>query len=262
MNYKLDGKAIESFGAHPHISQEYIALAGAFDMPKRKGTTEYNWGTSIEAFVGKEDIELDGRTLTIEVCIKGVSTEDYRIKLASYKSVCVSCRKLWTEFGEFDVVMKEAMNVEEHTDSFIAIVTAKFWQQEYLLPELAVSPTEGIGVLLDSYNLEKDFGIYISLNKNSKNIAKRIDVSTTLPYTQTQYREARDITFECVMCGADLLELYAKTGQFQALCTRPGLRKLKLAGNELYDLYFKDGMSVKVQSDTLLKFDLKCRVVT
>lgn len=262
MNYKLDGKAIESFGAHPCISQEYIALAGAFDMPKRKGTTEYNWGSSIEAFVGKEDIELDGRTLIIEVCIKGISADDYRTKLDSYKSACVSCRKLWTGFGEFDVVMKDAMDVEEHTDNFIAIVTTKLWQPGCTLPELTVSPTEGTGALLDGYNLEKDFGIYVLSSKNSKNVAKRIDVSTTRPYTQTQYREAMDITIECTMTGDNLLELYSKAGQFQALCMRPGLRKLKLAGNEFYDLYFKDGMSVKVQSDTLLKFDLKCRVIT
>lgn len=261
MTYKLDGVNLETFGAHPYANQGYIALTGVFDTPKRIGTTEHNWGTSVEAFTDVEDIELDGRTLTLEVCIKGISADDYRTKLDAYKSACVSCRKLWTEFGEFDVVMKDSISVEEHADNFMAIVTSKFWQQKVILPKLTILPSGGTGNLLDGYNLEKDFGVYISSGKDCKSVAKRIEVSTTTPYTQTQYREARNISFECAMVGSNLQELYSKISQFQALCMGSGLRKMKFPENEIYDLYFKDGMAVKAQSETLLTFDLKCRVV-
>lgn len=264
MSYKLDGRSIESFGAYPYVNytQESIALGGIFDLAKRKGTTEYNWGTSIEALVDKEDIEMDGRTLTLKICLKGTSETDYKTKLYVYKSACLSCRKLSTEFGEFDVVMKDALDIEEYEENYIAIVTTKFWQQMVLFPELIIKPSGSGYCLLDNYNISKDFGIYIASRKADKNISKRIEINTTLPYTETQYREARDVTFSCSMVDDNLQGLYLKMMQFQTLCIKPGLRTLRFPENEEYSLYFKDGISVKARLDTLLKFDLKCRVVT
>lgn len=264
MNYKLDEKSIESFSAYPCVdrAQECIALSGVFDLPKRKGTTEYNWGTSIEAFVDKEDIELDGRTLTFKVCIKGVSYKDYSTKLETYKSACLSCRKLSSDFGTFDIVMKDTLNVEEYTGCNMAIVTTKFWQQKYSYPELIIKPAGNGSFLMDDYDLSKDFGIYIASRKSDKNIPKRIEVNTTLPYTQTRYRVANDITFTCSMIGKDLQDLYSKMMQFQALCIKPGIRTLVLPRNGKYNIYFKDGITVKARLNTLLKFDLKCKVVT
>ena len=52
MSYKLDDIDISSYDAFPYVGQtkdskDCIAISGVFDLPKRKGTTEYNWGTSI-----------------------------------------------------------------------------------------------------------------------------------------------------------------------------------------------------------------------
>lgn len=264
MNYKLDGRNLFIFGVYPKVdyNQECIALSGVFNLPKRKGTTEYNWGNSIEPFVDKEDIEMEGRTLTLKACLRGQSSADYRSKLDSYKSACIACRKLWTEFGEFDVVVKDAIEIEEYPGCNMAIITTKFWQQNILLPELIVNPSGNSNELIDNFSLSRDFGIYIASRKADKSIAKRIEISTTLPYTRTQYREARDVTFNCSMIGNDLQSLYVKMMQFQTLCIRPGIRVLMLSGNENYNLYFKDGITVKARLNTLLTFDLKCRVIT
>lgn len=264
MNYKLDGRNIFIFGVYPKVdySQECIAFGGVFDLPKRKGTTEYNWGSSIEPFVDKEDIELEGRTLILKVCLKGQSSADYRSKLDSYKSACIACRKLWTKFGEFDVVVKDAIEIEEYSGCNMAIITTKFWQQNILLPELTIKPYGHGDALLDGFSLNRDFGIYIAARKADKNVAKRIEINTTLPYTQTKYREARDITLSCSMIGNDLQSLYTKMMQFQTLCIRPGIRTLTLTGNDDRTLYFKDGITVKARLNTLLTFDLKCRVIT
>lgn len=261
MTYKLDGTNLEAFGAHPCADQDATALNGVFDLPKRKGTVEYNWGTSIEPFVDENDIELDGRALTLKVCVKGDSVVDYLAKLGAYKSACIACRKLWTEFGEFGVVLKDTIDVEEYAEIFMVIVTTKFWQQDIVLPKLTIPSSGGIDNLLDGYNLGKDFGIYIASTKDDKNIPKRIEVSTTAPYMQTHYREPGNLIFECSMVGDDLHDLYSKISQFQALCMSSGLHALQLSGNDFYNLYFKDGMAVKAPSNTLLKFDLKCRAV-
>lgn len=260
MNYKLDGVNISSFGAVPYVnrSQTCIAISGIFDLPKRKGTTEYNWQNSIEPYVDAEDIELDGRTLTLSLCIKAI---DYQSKLDSLKAACISCRKLWTEFGEFDVVLKDEIAVEEYIAINIVIVKIKFWQQSYLLIPVIVPPTGGLSYSIDGYNLQKDFGISISSRSGLKNVGKRIEVSTTIPYTQTLYREAHDISLKCMMRAENLAQLYSRMSQFHTLCISPGMRTLRLRDNEEAILYFKDGITVVARTERLLDFSLKCRIV-
>lgn len=258
MTYSLDGADIASLGAVPRvdINQECIALSGVFDLPKRKGVTEHNWGTSVEPFVAKEDIELDGLTLELQLCVKG---EDYKAKLDGLRNACVSCRKLGSSFGEFDVLVKDTIQVDEYATIKLALVSVKFWQQEYTHRELLIQPSGNGRMTLDGYDLSKDFGIYTASCRGLENMPKRIEVNTTLPYTSTIYREPLDITFSCSMVGNSLLELYGKMKQFHALCIRPGMRTLK-HGNKTYNIYFKDGIKVKAKLDTLLKFELKCRV--
>lgn len=255
--YKIDGVDISVFGVVPVKKDGILALNGVFDLPKRKGATEYNWGTSIEPFVSVDDIQLEGRNLTLFACIKA---PDYKQKLDLFTKACVACRELWTRFGKFRVLVKDEIIVEEHVKLGLVFVTVKFWQEEYVLPVLSVEPS-GVGITLDNYGLEADFGIRLSSRKNDKNEAKRIEINTTLPYTRTAYRDAKDAMFSCFMWGNDLDILYDRMMQFYSLCMRPGLREFRDMDNNIYTLYFKDGITVKVALNTLLTFDLKCRVV-
>lgn len=260
MKYKLNGTDIAVFGALPHVnrSQSCIAISGIFDLPKRKGTTEYNWGTSIEPFVDAEDIELDGRTLTLSLCIKH---SDYKRKLNALKNACIACRKLWTEFGEFDIVLKDELSVEEYISLNMVIVKVKFWQQIFTPASITITPSGGSSYVMDGFNLYKDFSIVIISRKDFENIGKRIEISTTKPYIQTEYREAHDITLGCSMIGKNINNLYNKISQFNALCISPGIRNLYLRDNEYCCLYFKDGITVTARTDRLLNFNLKCRIV-
>ena len=260
MNYKLDNVDIRAYGAIPYVqrSKECMALTGVFDLPRRKGTTEYNWESSIEPYVDIDDIELDGRTLTLSLCIKAA---DYKDKLSALKAACISCKKLGTEFGEFEVILKDDISVEEYIMLNMAIVKIKFWQQEYSPVEIAITPTGDTSYTLDGYSLQRDFDILISSRSGFEDIGKRIEVSTTRPYTQTIYREARDTTFKCIMRGESLSELYEKMSQFQSVCIAPGMRSLRLRENETVDLYFKNGIAVTARTERLLEFSLKCRIV-
>lgn len=260
MNYKLDGVDIRTYGAVPYIERTKgcIALSGVFDLPKRTGTTEYNWQNCVEPYVDAEDIELDGRTLTFSLCIKAA---DYKSKLQELKAACISCRKLWTKFGEFDVLLKDTISVEEYLSLNMVIVKIKFWQQIYTPVEIDISPSGGTVYLLDGYNLQHDFGILISSRSGIEDIGKRIEVSTTIPYDQTIYREARDVTLKCVMKGENLLKLYEKISQFYAVCIAPGMRSLCLRENETISLYFKNGITATARTERLLEFSLKCRIV-
>lgn len=259
MSYKLDNVDISSFGAYPYENTKgSTAITGIFDLPKRKGTTEYDWGTTIEPFVDAEDIELDGRTLTLSLVIRSSNLKSQLKKLVD---ACIACRHLSTVFGDFDIICKDEITVEEYLSLNMAIVQVKFWQQDYIPAEIKMQPSGGNSYTMDNYSLYVDFGISVSSRSGVESIGKRIEVATTLPYMQNKFRELGTLTLKCAMLGTDLKDLYLKMGQFSALCISPGLRSLCLRDNENMKIYFKDGITVTARTAHVLEFDLKCRVM-
>lgn len=262
MNYKIDNVSLGEFGTHStNASGEKIAISGIFNLPKRIGTTEYDWGTSIEPFVDASDIELEGRSLTLNVVIKGSTLSDLHIKLTAFKEACIACKKLWTEVGEFNVIQKDEIDVTEYAFNCLAIVKVPFWEDPYFPVNISISASGSGDYMLDSYNMVKDFGIFVSSFQDINTKPKRIDISTTLPYTTTSYRSYNDLSVQCKMVGTGIIDLYNKMSQFNALCISPGLHTLKLPGNTARSVYFKDGTTVTCLSSRVLQFDLKCRVI-
>lgn len=251
MTYTFDGVDINTFGAMPgRVSGEKLAISGIFDLPKRIGTTEYNWGTSIEPFVDEEDIELDGRTLTLAVIVPVDKTKAFIQK-------AIACTTLGTGFGDFKVIQKDEVTVEPHNTS--NVITTEFYQYEYERPQLMVQGSGGIYSIIDSYSLSKDFGIWYTHKSGMQNTAKRIDVSTTDTYINTGYREARDLSISCNLKADTTLEAYTKMMQFHALCLQRGMHTFVDAGNNRYNVYFKDGITCKLLNEGIISFDLKMR---
>lgn len=260
MSYSLDGVDISTWGAYPYIdrTKESIALSGVFDLPKRIGTTEYNWGTSIEPFVDKEDILLDGRNLILSLVLK---SDNYNKQLSDLKSACIECRRLGTPFGSFDVVLKDEVSIEEYISLKIAIVTVKFWQQNYIPVDITVKPTGGNSYTIDGYSLAKDFGIYVASRSGVKSLGKRIEISTTTPYQGNKYRELSDMVLKCKMHSDSIIDLHKRISEFSALCISPGIRNVNLLDNESLKVYFKDGITAKLRTPHILEFDLKCKLL-
>lgn len=259
--YYIDGVDISSFGAVGVLASEASALTGMFNLPRRKGETEYNWGTGIEAFVDNEDIELEGRTLTLTVLVKGTTYTEYSERLNRFKTACIQCKVFGTVFGNFNVIQKDDITITEYPGHNMALVTLKFYEDVVILPLLNVIPSGRAGFLIDGYNLRKDFGIGVSEVKDTRNSGKRIDINTTAPYKQTKYRDKSTVTLKCWMIGGSLIDLYNKMVQFFALCMKPGLRTLTMPDGSTLDLYIKDGVTVKIEHETALSFDLKLRVI-
>lgn len=251
MIYKIDNIPLSYFGAHPARGHHFFALEGFFDLPKRIGKTEYDWGTSIEPFVMEEDIRFDGRTLTLNAVMK-------KDKLEAFKTACVSCEKLSIESNVFDVVCKDEIQVRE-VDSY-AIVIVKFRQYDFQLQPITITPGVAGVNGIDSYSFYKDFGISISKSNNLSNTAKRIDVNTTEFYKLTEFRNTRNIEFQCSMIGTTFADVYNKINQFQSVIMSPGIRLLSI-GNNLFNVYFKDGFTAQAISENILKFNLKATVV-
>lgn len=251
MIYKIDDKPLSFFGAIPTRGSQFFALEGFFDLPKRLGKTEYDWGTSIEPFVMREDIQLDGRTFTLNAVMK-------KDKLEAFKYACVACKILSMGKVAFDVVCKDEIQVTEIDDYAIAIV--KFWQYDFQLHPVAITPI-GAGLYgIDNYSLNKDFGIHIAKSNNLSNTAKRIDVKTTEFYKLTQYRNTRSIEIQCSMMGSSFLDVQNKMNQFHSVLMSPGIRVLTIR-NKSFNVYFKDGLECNAINDALIQFALRATIV-
>ena len=260
MTYKLNNVDISTFGAVPSVQGQGLALQGIFDMPKRKGTTEYNWGTSIEPFVDAEDIELDGRMLTLSVVISTGYKVQLIPKINAFKAACLACTTLSTEYAAFQVVCKDEITVVEYDTA--AVITASFWQNTVVIPGLVITPSGTGNYRLDSFDLQKDFGITVSKVEQSRNVANRIDVTTTEFYSADQYRELRDISMTCFIQISDVAEVYASICQFQAFLCSEGTKQFFSDGNYQIELYFRDGFKVQFMAYNIIKFSLKGRVVS
>lgn len=246
MNYKLDSIPITNYGAHPTLAGQALSLHGMFDLPKRIGATEHNWGTSIEPFVEEEDIELDGRALTLHVVIGSEGLENFI-------QACIACKKLSTDYETYDVVCKDEIQVRKIGEQ--CIVTIPFWQHTYELSSLDINPSASGSFRLDDFDLRRDFGVYVSESSNLFNTAKRIDIPTTELYERTNYRASRDITLRCSMMGRTLSGVYSNMKRFHALLMAPGMRTLT-APNKMLEVYFKNGMSVRAATHNILQFNI------
>ncbi len=254
--YKLNGIDIGTYGAVAASRGDAFALVGAFDFPKRKGETERNWDTGIEPFVEAEDLEFDGRTLTLSVWLLGVEAD-----LEGFKQACISARTLTTDCAAFSVVLKEGVKVKEYIGHNVALASATFWQQEVDIPALDVAASGGTGYQLDGYNLRDAFGIRVSERQDNNGVGKRLEVDTTLPYTQTRYRDHGTAILKCYMRGEGFAELYRQMGLFHALCSRPGLRALHFPDGLTLSGYVREGFAAKAEHSTKLSFDFKLRIV-
>mgnify|MGYP000909570440 CR=1 FL=1 len=251
MIYKIDNTPLSDFGAIPSPDNSHFALSGMLDLPRRIGVTEYDWGTSIEPFVDAEDIELDGRTLTLNVAIK-------KVQLQAFMDACVGCGELGFNYDTFSVVQKDEIKVIQVGEYYK--VSVPFWQNNFELSPMTITPSGNGEYMIDSYNLAKDFGIHVGGSNDLNNTAKRIDVQTTEFYQRSKFRGSRYIDLSCFAKDANFTDIYYKMNQFQSVLMSPGLHTLKIRNNTL-SVYFKDGMKVNILSDNVAQFNLKTTVV-
>lgn len=253
MIYKFDDVDIKTYGVLPARGDGGYAISGIFDFPKRKGEVERNWGDGIEPYLEEEDLEYGERTIGLKVVMENLADWE------RFRAAAVACRKLGTELGEHEVVLADAVGVET-VGNRVARIEMKFREYRVAFEPLTVVATGGAGIRVDGYHLARDFGISVKTVKGDRDVARRIEVSTTDPYTITRYRERGTMTLECVMRGADLREAARRMRQFHALWRQAGTRMLHLADGRTREVYLKDGFSASIAGDGVLKFNLKLDV--
>lgn len=252
MIYKFDKVDIASYCVLPMRGDGGVAISGMFDFPKRKGEIERNWGNQVEPYLNPEDLEYDGRTIGLKLVMEDAEN------LGRFRAACLACRELGTELGNFDVVLASEVNVERVGDKLLKM-ELKFNENRVAFEDLTLAGSArsgGTGVRVDDFNLARDFGITVAEVKGDLKIPKRIDVNTTAPYMNTRYRENPSVSLECVMRDRDLKAIGARMRQFHALWRQPGTRELHLADGHTRNVFVKNGFSVSVVNDGIVKFTL------
>lgn len=245
MAYTINNVDLSVFGIKAsRVGDSSVGISGILDFPKRKGTTEYSWGTSVEAFVSADDLTWEGRSITFKGLMKGSSAADLRSKFAAFKAACTDGEvTLSTPFGDFDVVLKDGIDTDEIGGNMLRF-EVKFLQQEVSFEELTLVPTSGSGAKIDNYNLRNDFGIIIQGHDGYFGVPQRIDIQTSDNYKQTAHRQMRDIQLNCLMVCADVADLLSNMGQFHALLSSAGLRTFTAYTGDTFQFYVKDGFTI------------------
>lgn len=256
MSYKLNDVSIETYGAKPVFGNQKIALEGFFDMPQRIGATSKAWGTSIEHFTDSLDIELSGRNLILNVIISGELNLDTKIN--SFKTACMNCIKLSTNYADFNVKLVDGVKVIKY-DTF-ALISATFYENKVSIPTtFSIIKTTTGKCIIDGYGLQADFGMFVEKIEGIHDMPKRIDIKTSEFYDNSQYRESKELTMKVICSFQNQSTAYSNVKQFHKLISDPGFRVLNYFGYS-FEVYFKDGFKCDFVTENVYKFTAKCVV--
>ena len=260
MSYKINNIDLLTFGITPiQFSGQSLAVTGVFDFPNRKGTTEHDWGTEIEMFVSAADLEFDGRDISFKGLMRAANRASLLTNLNSLITLCKSgILSFETHVGTFQVYMTGGIEVVDWSDTSFSI-EIKFRQPVVLFPTAAGLATAGTGYKIAGYNFKSDFGITVNSLTGRLDTPARIEVKTTGFYTNSTYREPKEISVRCVMLATNLSDLTNKMGRLHGLLSQPEFKILTFPDGTIASVYLKSGFNVSGITEYSCQFTLILR---
>lgn len=231
--YYINNTPISQFGIIPTKANGNIAISGCFNLPKRKGTTYYDWATdnSVEPFVETGEMVFDSREISITGNI--VSDSDYFLSaLNDFTSELPELFTLSCKWGSWSVKYKST-TIETLTKSACK-VTIKFTEPSVDLSGTLPSPTENGDI--DGYKWTS-FGVYLKEISNYQGIGakKSLSVTQNPSYTlaSTGGREKTEITVSGTIIAYDAEQFRERVKSLYALFGRIGIRTISYRGREI-----------------------------
>lgn len=224
--YYINNTPISQFGIIPIKANGNIAISGCFNLPKRKGTTYYDWllDDSVEPY--DDDIVFDSR----EIMLFGIISSESEKKLAIFEKFSNNLPEIFSlscKWGEWNVKFK-GVNTETITKT-ITKVTLKFTEPKFLkftwLPES--------GGEIDGKNW-KYFGLTLKSISNYQGIGERKSLNVTQNPSYSIPSKGgigkTEITVEATILASDTEEFKDIVIRLYNLFGSPGLRTIQYRG--------------------------------
>lgn len=173
--YYINNTPISQFGIIPIKANGNIAVSGCFNLPKRKGTTYYDWvlDDSVEPYVESDDIEFESR----EISLSGIISSDAETHLPELEEFIGSLPEKFSlstsRWGNYTVKYK-SIDIETITKDICKVVL-KFLEPKITKTTPAKKTTPGD---IDGYSWS-DFGIILKGITGYQNIGAKKSLSVT-----------------------------------------------------------------------------------
>lgn len=259
--YFLNGKNLSDFGIVPaRTNTNHIAITGGFDLPKRTGTTYYNWPleNSVEPFVDGNDIIFGEREIRFSGTIWGNVNSNIEA-LSTYIGSLPELFPLSCKWGTWNVKLSKEIQITP-IDRDNSKITMSFKEP---VPDLSGTLPSSSGKNdIDGYGWN-DFGLWLESIKGGQNIGafKNLSVTQNPFYTlpSSGGHEETDITVKANFICTGFDDFKTRVKSLYPVIGGPGLRKIRYRGIE-YTGFAAEGFTVSdiILSDvTAAKFQCK-----
>lgn len=261
------GPLYTDYGALPSPKKRgNLAITGVFDFPKRDGTTEKNWGDTIEAFLDAEDINFKPKQCNLYLYLEGTNKTDYNTNLNALLSALKNATSITTDYG-LDVEIKSTgkITVSEYLSMNSAYIQYTFEMPNGVLEVATQAASGGNGYKIDNYNLFEDFGLIVKSRSDNKSIAKYNNQDTTTAYEQDlSQRQPKVISLDVTMQASSPYYFLNQISRLHQLLASPDSKTLTFPDGENLEVYCRDGFKindVQTLGKTTAQFYLKLREI-
>lgn len=242
--YFLNNKSLSDFGIVPSKADGSLAIIGGFDLPKRTGTTYYDWKleNSVQPFVDADDIIFGEREIKFSGTILGNVNSNISA-LNTYIDSLPELFPLSCKWGTWNVKLSKEIQITP-IDPDNSKITLNFKEPA---PDLSgILPSSSGRNDIDGYNWV-NFGLWLESISGIQNIGalKSLDVTQNSSYTMpsTGGRERTEITVKANFICTDFNDFKTKVKSLYPLIGGAGLRKIRHRGVE-YTCFAVDGFTV------------------
>lgn len=248
LGYKINGVPIKDYGLRAGWiggNPQSYALSGIWSLPKRLGTTFYNWAGVIEPYVDADDIEFETRSFDFNVVALACSLAELQLVMERFCAAVGDSMVLSHPLlGSYEVLVQQF--TVKHYENGWGAVTLKLRELTPItlssmvkLPVVAATNDMGI----DGYSWEELGLVAVSIDG-----LYGLTQFTPLPITQKNHaigsRAMRALTLRGKVMGASYDDFNAKVKLLQAVLGGAGLRAIKYMDGTVRTAFCAEGFTV------------------
>lgn len=221
------------------------ALSGVWSLPKRLGDTHYDWQDEVEPYVAAEDINLDGRDLSLSLACTASSAESRHTRIDKF------CAELPDSFtlkhptlGSF-VVGVQKVDVKHHLKQWGTLTLNLREPRPVIGGVLPMKDNGDFGI--DGYSW-KQLGLVVESmdGYHGRSDWQPLPVTTDprSDHWVAGYRSPATVTLQGTIVGATYVDFMAKVRALQSLLSAPGTRTIRCFDGATIIAFCVDGFDV------------------